>query len=317
MRLSIVTTMYRSAPYLAAFHERALAAARGLGVEPEFVYVNDGSPDGALAEALGLRRRYGHVRVVDLSRNFGHHQAMMAGLAHASGERVFLIDCDLEEAPELLGSFAATMDRSGADVVYGVQSARDDSRLNRLLAWAYYRVHSWLCDEAIPENLMTVRLMSRRYVDALLSHPEVDFVISGLWARAGFEQVAVAVEKRRKPHSCYTFSRKLTLLARLATTVSVKPLFVVFAACAALFGLCALAAVAALVACLLGGASAGGALLLASVWLVGGATLLCQGVIAAYLARVYLEVKRRPATIVRNVHEPLRGTRHEQLPRAG
>src|SRR5262249_11292959 len=140
MRLSIVTTMYRSAPYVAAFHERALAAARGLGVEPEFVYVNDGSPDEALAVALVLRRRYRNVRVVDLSRNFGHHQAMMAGLAHATGERVFLIDCDLEEAPELLGSFLAAMDRTGADVVYGVQSSRGDARLSRLLARAYYRL---------------------------------------------------------------------------------------------------------------------------------------------------------------------------------
>src|SRR6187549_484075 len=93
--LSIVTSMYRSASFLGEFHERCSAAASRLGSSYEIVFVNDGSPDDSLAVALGLQRRDPHVRVVDLSRNFGHHKAMMTGLAHARGERIFLIDCDL------------------------------------------------------------------------------------------------------------------------------------------------------------------------------------------------------------------------------
>src|SRR5436190_19015156 len=97
MHLSVVTTMYCSAPFLAEFHERITASARRAGVAVEFVYVNDGSPDDALAQALRLRQQHGNVRVVDLSRNFGHHPAIMTGLAHATGDWIFLIDCDLEE----------------------------------------------------------------------------------------------------------------------------------------------------------------------------------------------------------------------------
>jgi putative glycosyltransferase len=315
MRLSIVTTMYRSAPYLSAFHERALAAARRLGFEPEFVYVNDGSPDESLAEALKLRQEYSQVRIVDLSRNFGHHQAMLTGLAQATGDRIFLIDCDLEEAPELLGEFFARMVDTGADVVYGVQAVRQDSRAERWMAWGYYGVHSWLCDEQIPRNLMTIRLMSRRYVDALLSHREVDFVISGLWARTGFEQVPLTVQKGKKAQSSYTLSRKLTLLARLMTTVSVKPLFAIFGLCMVLFVLLSLTGLGAMIVHLF---SPGIAWLgLACMCLLAGVTLFCQGVIAVFLARIFLEVKQRPVTIVRQVYEPLQGSRDEPLQRAG
>src|SRR5262245_19207375 len=117
MKLSIVTTMYRSAPYLAEFHRRVAAAAAQLTHDIEVVLVDDGCPEGSLGVALELQRRDPRVRVIELSRNFGHHQAMMAGLSHARGEQVFLIDCDLEEPPELLLTFAQTRRERQADVV--------------------------------------------------------------------------------------------------------------------------------------------------------------------------------------------------------
>jgi putative glycosyltransferase len=99
--LSIVTSMYRSARFLDEFHARCTTAAMQLvGSSYEIVLVNDGSPDDSLAAAIALHRRDPHVRVLDLSRNFGHHKALMTGLAHARGELVFLVDCDLEEEPE-------------------------------------------------------------------------------------------------------------------------------------------------------------------------------------------------------------------------
>src|SRR5438477_12923693 len=164
MRLSSVSTLYRSAPYLREFHARAAAAAAALTADVEFVYVNDGSPDDALEVALELRAEHGNVRVADLSRNFGHHRAMMAGLGHATGDLVFLIDCDLEEAPELLTAFAARMSETKADVVYGVQEGRGGGPANRLFGWAYYKLYNAVSADPIPRNLLTVRLMTRRYV---------------------------------------------------------------------------------------------------------------------------------------------------------
>jgi len=126
MRLSIVTTLYYSAPYLQEFYDRARHAALNITPDYEFVIVNDGSPDEVLHIARRLVAQDERVIVIDLSRNFGHHKAIMTGLAHTSGDLVFLIDCDLEEAPEALADFyAALQSDPEADAVYGVQpSAR-------------------------------------------------------------------------------------------------------------------------------------------------------------------------------------------------
>src|SRR3972149_2693244 len=103
MELSIVTTMYRSAPYLLEFYDRVRTEAGKITSDYEIVFVNDGSPDDSLEVALSIPKKDPRVTVVDLSRIFGHHKAIMTGLNYARGERVFLIDCDLEEEPELLG----------------------------------------------------------------------------------------------------------------------------------------------------------------------------------------------------------------------
>ena len=122
-RLSVITTMYQSSPYLEEFHRRVSEHACAMvGDAYEIVFVNDGSPDDSLDKALALCRRDGHVRVVDLSRNFGHHRAIMTGLGMARGDLVFLIDCDLEERPEDLPRFHAELVATGADVAFGVRA---------------------------------------------------------------------------------------------------------------------------------------------------------------------------------------------------
>src|SRR5271167_816371 len=124
VKLSIVTTLYRSAGHIEEFYRRATKAAEAIADDIELVMVNDGSPDQSLDRALALHRADPRVVVVDLARNFGHHKAMMTGLAHASGDRVFLIDSDLEEEPELLIQFHERLMQGDCDVVFGVQETR-------------------------------------------------------------------------------------------------------------------------------------------------------------------------------------------------
>ncbi|MGH9548808.1 MAG: glycosyltransferase family 2 protein, partial [Terriglobales bacterium] len=124
MDLSIVTTLYASAPYLEEFYARTCVVAERVTSDFEIILVNDGSPDNSLEIALSLYRKDARVRIVDLSRNFGHHKAMMTGLAHARGDMVFLLDSDLEEEPELLNTFYEKLQQTGADVVFGVQQKR-------------------------------------------------------------------------------------------------------------------------------------------------------------------------------------------------
>lgn len=124
MRLSIVTTMYMSEPYVLEFYRRARAAADKITPDVEIIFVDDGSPDAALQQAVSLLDSDPCVRVIQLSRNFGHHKAMMTGLAHATGDLVFLIDSDLEEDPALLEPFYEKLISTGADVVFGCHARR-------------------------------------------------------------------------------------------------------------------------------------------------------------------------------------------------
>src|SRR6185369_7927415 len=121
MKLSIVTTLYNSAPYLTEFYDRVCGTTGQISADTEVILVNDGSPDKSLDVALELHQKDPRVRVIDLSRNFGHHKAIMTGLAHARGDLVFLLDSDLEEEPELLPVFHEALITNKADVVFGVQ----------------------------------------------------------------------------------------------------------------------------------------------------------------------------------------------------
>src|SRR4051812_40198993 len=217
MRLSIVTTLYRSEMSLREFHQRISVAAAPLG-DYEIVYVNDGSPDDSLRVVLELFHEDRHVRVIDLSRNFGHHKAMMTGLAHARGDLVFLIDSDLEEDPELLSTFADALRQSAADVVYGVQQRRRGDVFERWSGWLFFKIFNALSDHRIPANVLTVRLMTKRYVSALLAHRERETTIAGLWAITGYRQVAHPVVKHVKSPTTYSLVHRIDVLVNAITS---------------------------------------------------------------------------------------------------
>jgi putative glycosyltransferase len=304
MELSIVASMYHSAGSLVEFHRRCAASAAKIGLSDfEFVLVNDGSPDDSLGVALKLRCQDPRVVVVDLSRNFGHHKAMMTGLKHARGELVFLIDCDLEEAPELLESFHAEMQRAPSDVVYGQQESRRGGIFERFSGACFYWILNLLSAYPLPSNVLTARLMTRRYVQSLIRHRDQEVFILGLWSITGFEQRAVKAEKASHSRSTYTLARKLALTVNAVTSFSNKPLVYI-----AYLGL-SISLVAILCAIYLairriffGDYLVGWPSLIVSIWLLGGLTILCLGVIAIYLSKIFTETKRRPYTIVRQIH---------------
>lgn len=304
MRLSVVATLYRSAGTLEAFHGRVSGAASRLTDDFEVVLVNDGSPDQSLDLALGLLARDPRVRVVDLSRNFGHHKAMMTGLMHARGELVFLIDADLEEPPELLVDFHEALRQHHSDVVYGVQATRRGGVVERLSGWVYFKIFNLISDVPIPVNVVTVRLMTRRYVDALLQHRERETIIAGLWAITGFAQHAVTVTKGENRGSSYSLAHKIAILVNSVTSFSDRPLIAIFYLGVAIGLLAATAATYLVVQRLFFGvALPGWPSLIVSVWMLGGLMLGSLGIIGIYVSRIFIETKQRPYTIVRQVHE--------------
>jgi len=304
MKLSIVATLYQSAPHIAEFHERASAAARQLvGEDYEIVLVNDGSPDNSLDLAVQLTKRDAHVVVVDLSRNFGHHKAMMTGLAHAQGERVFLLDSDLEEEPEWLLSFTKQIDTEASDVVYGVQKKRKGGWFERWSGQWFYSFFKALTGLTLPANIVTARLMTRRYVDGLLLHREREILIAGLWYITGFDQRPQCVKKRNASETTYTFRRKISVLVNAVTSFSNAPLVGIF-----YFGvsisILALAYIVLLVMqwTFFANPLSGWTSVMASIWLIGGMVISFIGVVGIYLAKIFSETKQRPYTIVRHIY---------------
>jgi putative glycosyltransferase len=303
VKLSIVTTLYRSAPTIDEFYRRVMAAAAPITAELELVMVNDGSPDDSLDLALALHRSDPRVVVVDLSRNFGHHKAMMTGLAHATGDLVFLIDSDLEEEPELLGQFHARLAKGDCDVVFGVQEARRGGVVERVTGALYFSLVDALSDQKIPRNIAAARLMKRDYVGALVRHRDREFMISHLWQLTGYRQVALPIRKLAHSPSTYSFLMRVEMAIRHLTTTSTKLLYFIFYAGLGISALSALVSVYYVVRYFLSGVGVGGyTSLIVSIWFFGGLTTLILGVLGIHIANVLSETKRRPYTVVRRVY---------------
>ena len=313
MNLSIVSTMYRSAPFLEAFCERVVRAAEAQGAAFEVVLVNDGSPDDSLDVALALQARDARIKVVDLTRNFGHHAAIVAGIEHARGDRVFLIDCDLEEQPEWLPQFVERMDATGADVVFGVQRRRIASPLSNFLGEAFWLLMRRMSNVALPRNPMTCRLMSRRYVDALLQVGDRVLYLASVFAWTGFRQESLPLTKQPRPQAAgttYSISRKLVQVVDSLASFSAAPLTAIFFAGLVIW----LGSIA------IGGYVVVGKLLypervlsgftsvMLSIWFLGGLVILILGILGLYISKIFQEVKRRPLYLVRAIH---RGTSDE------
>jgi putative glycosyltransferase len=296
--------LYRSEGFVREFHARTLAAAAAVTPSFELVYVDDGSPDASAATVRELAGGDARVVLVELSRNFGHHPAAVAGLAHARGRRVFLLDVDLEERPEWLPEFAAQMDESGADVVYGVSTVRKGTLFRRVLGGVFWKLFNALSDVRIPENPCTVRLMSRRFVAALLSMPDRNLFLAGSFAWLGFRQEPKAVEKgMRKTASTYTARRLIALFIDAVTSFTSYPLRIIFTSGVSIAALAILSGSALALYKLAHpeAISLGWASVVVSIWFLGGLTISFLGVIGIYLAKVFNETKGRPLYVVKAV----------------
>lgn len=307
MRLSIVATLYQSSDYINLFYERISIVAKQLVCNDyEIIFVNDGSPDNSLDLAIKLSESDYHVVVIDLSRNFGHHKAMMTGLTYSKGERVFLIDTDLEEEPEWLTSFSQQMNEDGSDVIYGIQAIRKGDVLERFTGWVFYRFFRLLTGIAQPDNIVTARLMTKRYVAALISHLERELNIGGLWIITGFKQTGQIIRKHSSSPTTYTLTKKFSHLVNAVTSFSSMPLVFTF-----YVGLLLSLSAAFFIVFLLfqfffiSTPPDGYTSIIASVWFFSGLIIFFIGLQGIYVSKVFSEVKQRPYTIVRHVYNNL------------
>jgi dolichol-phosphate mannosyltransferase len=301
-QLSVIVPCYNEEAVLAETHRRLTAVLDDLDdLDYEIVYVDDGSRDRTGYLLAALQASDEHVRVIRFSRNFGHQTAVTAGLEHATGDAVVLIDADLQDPPEVIPELVARW-REGHHVAYGVRTERPgETRFKLATARAFYRILGRLSETEIPLDAGDFRLMDRRVVTALQSMPERDRFVRGMVAWVGFRQVAVPYRRapRLAGESKYPLFRMLRFAIDGVTSFSVAPLH---AATWIGFASSALALVGVVYALVLrlftSNWVTGWTALFIAVLFVGGTQLLALGVIGEYIGRIYAESKRRPLYLV-------------------
>ena len=305
MQLSIVVPCYNEEACLAELHARLTrAAGQVAGDDYEIVLINDGSSDRSWEIMQELAATDPRLVAVNLSRNHGHQLALTAGLDLCSGQRILIIDADLQDPPELLPAMIEAMDAQSADVVYAVRRARaGETAFKRGTAKLFYRLLSRLAEIEIPLDTGDFRLMSRRALDALLSLPEQARFIRGMVAWVGFRQVPIAYDRaeRHAGQTKYPLARMMRLALDAVTGFSTAPLRF-----ASHIGLWLVAASALLVAYigfafLTGRAIQGWTSLMLVVVVLGAVQMFVLGMIGEYLGRLYIEAKRRPLYIVAEI----------------
>jgi putative glycosyltransferase len=304
MKLSIVSTLFHSAPYIQEFCTRVAAASRKLvGEDYEIVLVNDGSPDNSLEIAISLTCNDRRIVVVDLTKNFGHHNAIMAGLETATAEKVFLIDIDLEEDPELLLEFWEQMQQTKVDLINGRQISRKGGGVERVSGHLYYLVYNALSNVKIEPNLMMAKLMTKRFKNALIAHKERAFFLGGILASVGFEVGYYDYVKKHKGTTTYSFTRKVTQALNSIVSFSNKPLYYLVVLGSFISAIALLAIVYFVIRKLTSEAMPDGWTSLIIVILgMSGLIISAVGLLGVYIAKLFEEVKARPNYIVRDVY---------------
>ncbi|MBC7439931.1 MAG: glycosyltransferase family 2 protein [Flavobacterium sp.] len=227
MMLSVVTTLYKSKAFLEVFLKEIIIAIEKIEVKNfELIFVNDGSPDDSVAYLLERKKDILQIKIIDLSRNFGHHYAIQAGLNYASGDYVFLIDNDLETPPGVLFDYYNEIKNDNTlDVVYGYQEARKGNFIEKKAGSLFWVLINKLSDTKIPHNIVTERLMTKQYVNELLRLKDANLFIGGMFYWVGFNQKGVLVNKGfREGASTYTIKKRTELMLQAITSFSGKPL---------------------------------------------------------------------------------------------
>lgn len=299
--LSIVVPMLNEEAGLPALHERLSAAVADIGGGYEILYVDDGSTDATPEVLARLQAQCSNVSMLRFSRNFGKELAITAGLRHACGAAVVVIDADLQHPPEIIPDMVAAW-RKGADVVNMRRRSRaGESWFKRTAAHLFYRTINELSDTPIPENVGDFRLLSRRAVNALNQMPERNRFMKGLFSWIGFRQATIDFDAglRTTGRSKWPFGQLWALAIEGVTAFSIAPLKL-----ASKVGLVsALLAFAAglyfLVRTLLFGDPVQGfPTLIVIVLMLGGLQLMAIGIVGEYLGRLFLESKQRPLYLV-------------------
>ncbi len=307
LSLSIVVPVYNEQEVLPEFNARLTAARAKLDLSTSVIYVNDGSTDGTLATLLGLRALDPALCIVDLSRNFGKEIALTAGLDHARGDAVVVIDADLQDPPELIPKLVEAW-REGYDVVYAQRSSRQgEGFLKRATSFVFYRFIQRMTRVRIPEDTGDFRLMSKRVVAALRGLRERNRFMKGLFAWVGYKQVALRYERhpRFAGQTKWNYWRLWNFAIEGITSFTTAPLrMATYIGLTIAVGALGYAGVIIYKTIVFGEPVRGYPSLMVVILFLGGAQLMTMGVLGEYVGRMFDETKRRPLYLIQDYFPP-------------
>ena len=306
VKLDVVIPIYHEEENLPELGRRLAAVCGQLeGVDWRVIYVNDGSTDRSVELILEQQRTDSRFTLVDLSRNFGHQAAISAGLAHADGDAVILMDGDFQDPPEVIPNLIACW-RDGGEVVRAERRSRQEQGLRRLGFELFHKFFSWISDFPIPANAGVFGLLDRQAVEQLNQFTEKNRFIPGLRSWIGFDQRTVYYDRQERAAGApkQTLRRLISYAMDGVFSFSYKPLRLM-----TLAGVC-VSTMGFVVACVfilkrltgIETAATGFTTLVTLVLLLGGVQLIAMGVFGEYLGRIYDEVKQRPLYIVKKQH---------------
>lgn len=298
--VSVVIPVYGCRNCLEELVDRIGAALRPVCARYEIILVDDNSPDQSWPRIKELSERHSPVRGLRLSRNFGQHAAISAGLQYATGERVVVMDCDLQDVPEEIPHLLAALE-GDVEVVLGQRVDRQDTWFKRTGSMLFYRTLGWLTDTRYDHTTANFGAYSRKVIDALNDMPETDRFLPLLVRWTGFKTAKVAVSHgmRTEGKSGYSLGKLLQMASRIALSFSDKPLRLVMSAALIIAAVAAGFAIFSVYRYNAGDIRvAGFTSIIASIWLVGSIIMGCIGVLGLYLGRVHGETKRRPRYLV-------------------
>jgi glycosyltransferase involved in cell wall biosynthesis len=312
--ISIVCPFYNEERGVGGFFSRLIPVMDRLGGRYELICINDGSRDGTLEALLTMRALYPHVRVIDLSRNFGKEAALTAGIDAAHGDAVIPIDADLQDSPDLIPRLVQEWKRGFEVVLAKRADRRADSFAKRLTALLFYKVHNAISDPAIPENVGDFRLMDRKVVDAIKQLPERRRFMKGIFAWVGFRSTTIEYvrDPRRAGKSRFSGWKLWNFAIEGVTSFSTAPLRIWSYLGLAVASLAFVYAGFIVTRTVIYGIDVPGyASLLAVTLFLGGIQLIGLGVLGEYIGRVHSEAKQRPIYIVRDSYEASKAARRE------
>jgi dolichol-phosphate mannosyltransferase len=301
--LSVVVPVFNEQENLPQLYQRLVATLDRVGLVYELILVDDGSRDQSMPIMHELAAADPRVTVIELARNFGHQVAISAGLDHARGHGVIVMDADLQDPPEVLPEFIAKW-REGYEVVYAIREKRKENIFKRMAYAAFYRLLQRVAQVEIPLDAGDFCIMDRRIVDLLNGMPERSRFVRGIRSWVGFRQIGMPYERhaRHAGRPKYTFTRLLYLALDGLVSFSFLPLRVITALGFVVSALSILLAMAYTIQKITIGLSPPGfATLTVAIFFLAGIQLVTIGVIGEYVGRIFEEVKRRPLYVVRAV----------------